>query len=270
MPLTKLTDKQIKSTSGTASRTQEEKNSDLVSCLDYGATIGGTAGDNATAINAAIAANNTGFILVPPGVSFTEASLSMVDGVNILYFTSNGVLTILTKNQGTILPVLKGGIAIKSQNHSGVLLRSHDLNTAAEPFLQILDLTNGDLAYLMVRNTVADRDVGILHLMRDSSALERWAFEHQDIDAASTKDLCIYADANDDGIIDTLLAYFIRTGTNSGALGLTKFIEVPEISDPAAPAANKARIYCKDTGAGKSQLVVRFPSGAVQVIATEP
>lgn len=41
-------------------------------------------------------------------------------------------------------------------------------------------------------------------------------------------------------------------------------------ADAAAPATNKGRLYFKDNGAGKTQLVVRFPTGAVQVIATEP
>lgn len=48
------------------------------------------------------------------------------------------------------------------------------------------------------------------------------------------------------------------------------YSEYVEIADPAAPAANKARLYVKDNGAGKTQLVVRFPTGAVQVLATEP
>ena len=46
--------------------------------------------------------------------------------------------------------------------------------------------------------------------------------------------------------------------------------EFGEIADPAAPAANSARLYAKDNGSGKTQLVVRFPTGAVQVLATEP
>lgn len=41
-------------------------------------------------------------------------------------------------------------------------------------------------------------------------------------------------------------------------------------SDPGAPGANLARLFAKDNGAGKTQLVVRFPTGATQVIATEP
>ena len=50
----------------------------------------------------------------------------------------------------------------------------------------------------------------------------------------------------------------------------TLFAEFGEIADPAAPAADRARLFSKDNGAGKTQLVVRFPTGAVQVLATEP
>jgi hypothetical protein len=63
---------------------------------------------------------------------------------------------------------------------------------------------------------------------------------------------------------------------SAGVLGLTNAstggaaFEFTEISDPAAPASNKARFYAKDNGSGKTQLVVVFPTGAVQVIATEP
>lgn len=48
------------------------------------------------------------------------------------------------------------------------------------------------------------------------------------------------------------------------------FIEMAErASDAAAPAVNRAVIYVRDTG-GKTQLCVRFNTGAVQVLATEP
>ncbi|MEE9247690.1 MAG: hypothetical protein V3U79_03225 [Dehalococcoidia bacterium] len=50
----------------------------------------------------------------------------------------------------------------------------------------------------------------------------------------------------------------------------TLYAELGEIADPAAPAANRGRLYMKDNGSGKTQLAVRFPTGAVQVIATEP
>ena len=48
-----------------------------------------------------------------------------------------------------------------------------------------------------------------------------------------------------------------------------KYLEFNERSDPSAPGSNKGRLFCRDNG-GKTQLAIRFPSGAVQVIATEP
>lgn len=47
-------------------------------------------------------------------------------------------------------------------------------------------------------------------------------------------------------------------------------LEFLEHGDPAAGAANTARLYSRDNGSGKTQLVVRFNTGAIQVIATEP
>ena len=40
-------------------------------------------------------------------------------------------------------------------------------------------------------------------------------------------------------------------------------------ADPPAPAANKVVLYARDSG-GKTQLVARFPTGAVQEVAIEP
>lgn len=48
------------------------------------------------------------------------------------------------------------------------------------------------------------------------------------------------------------------------------FIRLQEIADPAAPVTNRAVLYIKDNGAGKTQLAVRFATGAVQILATEP
>lgn len=42
-----------------------------------------------------------------------------------------------------------------------------------------------------------------------------------------------------------------------------------EIADPAAPMTNKVFLYARDTG-GKTELVARFPTGAIQQVAIEP
>jgi hypothetical protein len=56
----------------------------------------------------------------------------------------------------------------------------------------------------------------------------------------------------------------------NGNAAVRGHIEGTEIADPAAPATNSGRLYFRDNGSGKTQLVVLFPTGAVQVIATEP
>ena len=47
-------------------------------------------------------------------------------------------------------------------------------------------------------------------------------------------------------------------------------MEFTEMTAPSAGATNNVRIYAEDNGGGKTQLVVRFPTGAVQQIAIEP
>lgn len=59
----------------------------------------------------------------------------------------------------------------------------------------------------------------------------------------------------------------------SGGINLLNhngYHEFKEISDPTAASADGGRLYVKDNGAGKTQLCIRFNTGAVQVIATEP
>jgi len=46
--------------------------------------------------------------------------------------------------------------------------------------------------------------------------------------------------------------------------------QMAEQTAPAAPAANQVRIYAVDNGAGKTQLMALFSSGAAQQIAIEP
>jgi hypothetical protein len=48
------------------------------------------------------------------------------------------------------------------------------------------------------------------------------------------------------------------------------YIEGAEMTAPAAPAANGFRLFAQDNGAGKTQLMALFASGAAQQIAIEP
>jgi hypothetical protein len=67
---------------------------------------------------------------------------------------------------------------------------------------------------------------------------------------------------------NALAAPIIDVG-DAGDTLINNYIEMTEILDPANPAGNKARLYTRDNGAGKTQIVARFPTGGVIVIATE-
>jgi hypothetical protein len=48
------------------------------------------------------------------------------------------------------------------------------------------------------------------------------------------------------------------------------YIEIGEMTAPAAGVTNYGRIYMEDNGSGKTRFVAKFPTGAAVVIATEP
>jgi len=69
---------------------------------------------------------------------------------------------------------------------------------------------------------------------------------------------------------DTVSVTGLTSTTLSLLLGASVFLEGSEMTAPAAPAANGYRIFAQDNGAGKTQLMVIFSSGAAQQIAIQP
>jgi len=138
----------------TADRTLAQKLGDVISCLDYGAAVASNATVNTAAINDAITAaavsGSNGFVLVPYGISYTESSLILPDDVQLIVFGQYGTVTFLSTDHGSSA-IARGGIAVKSKGATGVILRSHDAGVTADPFLQIIDETNGDVAAVQTR-----------------------------------------------------------------------------------------------------------------------
>jgi hypothetical protein len=56
---------------------------------------------------------------------------------------------------------------------------------------------------------------------------------------------------------------------SAGVVYTTRFYELTEISTPVSPIANRARLFAKDNGLGKTQLCVKFANGTVKILATE-
>lgn len=68
-----------------------------------------------------------------------------------------------------------------------------------------------------------------------------------------------------------LLRLVDAAGAETFTVDDTGVIEMAEqAADPAAPATGTARLFCRDNGSGKTQVCVRFPTGAIQVLSTEP
>lgn len=53
-------------------------------------------------------------------------------------------------------------------------------------------------------------------------------------------------------------------------LGSDKTIRLEERTGTPPAVTDRAYLFSRDAGDGKTQICVQFPSGAVQVLATEP
>jgi hypothetical protein len=58
-------------------------------------------------------------------------------------------------------------------------------------------------------------------------------------------------------------------GYFEGPVYTTKFYELTEISAPATPVTNHARLFVRDNGLDKTQVCVKFANGTVKVLAIE-
>lgn len=72
------------------------------------------------------------------------------------------------------------------------------------------------------------------------------------------------------GAVDLIVSGTTRVRADTSGAALTGRMQFTEIADPAAGAVNTGLLYVRDNGAGKTQLCVRFNTGAIQVLATEP
>jgi hypothetical protein len=53
-------------------------------------------------------------------------------------------------------------------------------------------------------------------------------------------------------------------------VAILKYLDMSEMTAPASPPADRARLFVRENLSGKTELCVLFGTGAVQVIATEP
>ena len=66
------------------------------------------------------------------------------------------------------------------------------------------------------------------------------------------------------------LTLAVTGGATLATFAGTGYLEMYEVTAPAAPGANAGRLYFEDNGAGKTRLMCLFNTGAAQQIAIEP
>jgi hypothetical protein len=59
-------------------------------------------------------------------------------------------------------------------------------------------------------------------------------------------------------------------GYFDGKMFVEQSLTFAEMTTPSAPTSNKAKLFIRDNGSGKTQLCVRFHTGATKVLATQP
>ncbi len=58
-------------------------------------------------------------------------------------------------------------------------------------------------------------------------------------------------------------------GYFAGKVYTTRWYELAEVNTPGSPGANRARLFIRDNGSGKTEVCVKFANGTLKVLATE-
>jgi hypothetical protein len=234
----------------------------VTACRLDGTSIGAMRGGYNTAVTG-VSANGTTVVLsfaAEANAPFLVGSIITVSGVTPSGFNGDWTVTACTTTSvtfaSTATSYVSGGtisMAILPLSVSGsrITLRSTPTGAAGTDYLML----NSAGAYF---GGATDANLWVTNTdLRFKSGMElRW------YDSASNP----YG--NNDLTLERAAAGIMALSNTSGTTGAA--IELTEMTAPSAPATNKGRLYLEDNGSGKTRLVVRFPTGAAQVLATEP
>lgn len=168
-----------------------------------------------------------------------------------------------------------GKSSIPSTNYGIQYVGSIDGNSANRAGLLVqptLSASSNDSHGLLIRNVINGANDFVSGVYsRDpytnsggsiKSLVHFWAGTQTNTTATNTATLAL-------GSYPTDGNWFLYNTTKANSK-INGGIQFGEITDQPAPSSDAGILYVRDNGSGKSQLVIRFPSGAVQVIATEP
>lgn len=179
-----------------------------------------------------------------------------------LYLTGDNYERATLRGDGAVTGLLLG---------SGAAAQDVTLyRQSGNPWLRYL--SGGEAAFIMTATGSAG--VGV-YGMKTGDTNYRWYLSDGGLNMGSgsaTPDVQLYRSAAN--VLRTPDTLSVDTGliVNGGQLTLHQsgYFEGVEIAEPSAPGADFGRMYFRDNGSGKTQLVAKFSSGAVQVIATQP
>jgi hypothetical protein len=202
--------------------------------------------------------NNVGTV----GAAYTVNDVSTIEATT----NSDAAITVTRVDTVRSAPRLRATVSGASATISTrSVVDVQDFTFTSTGTVHVVDNVGLDLANMVV-GTSGNRTVDNVYGVRSALAAgtNRWFFYGSGTaDSALAGGLALGSVATAPGTGNLYIA-----GTSS-----TGYIDVGEYNtttDAAAPADSRARVYVRDNGAGKEQVVVRFNTGAVQVLATEP
>jgi hypothetical protein len=192
------------------------------------------------------------------GVSATSASSHAVHAVS----TSNIGVWAQGDNYGVHAQATGTGVYGQSSSSIGVS------GSSASSYGVFGGSTSGSGVYGISEATNLAATVGVSYA--DSTGVQ--GFTGPGSPPAAKPKTGVYGYANQDSTAKGVVGESSKgyAGFFLGKVYTSKWHEMTEISTPTAPSSSRARIFLKDNGAGRTQLCVRFHSGAVQVLATQP
>jgi hypothetical protein len=217
--------------------------------------------------------------IVPGGIKFPATKGILADGDFTL--TQNSVAAIQSDSSGAITNTIRvtgGKVRVGTSAATGAAAYPFEARTAADA---AVSSTAGAL-YVDTNSTVR---VGNLTATGGGTngrliVQERTGVAYMDINASTATATFAVPISNSQTITSTNTTDATSTATGaiktSGGLGVAKGIHLGTIltgteqaGEPAAPAANGFVIFAVDNG-GKTELKVKFPTGAAQQLAIEP
>ena len=177
-----------------------------------------------------------------------------VPGMHVIQFVADGV-AILAENTSSGTGTGAGsGIRALSGGATAVDLEGTTLPDAAGEFagpvgvIGVTNVTDGSPAY------------GVVGISTAHVGVHGFSTSYVGVFGMSTSGTGVY------GSSDTGDAGFFQ-----GSVNVSAHLQLQSVpSDPGSAPSGSARLFARTNGSGKVELCVRFPSGAVQILTTEP